>query len=193
MNYKVTTRRDPRCMRSLALAFIVAGVSTLAWSDAPDVPSDTPFIVLADNLDEPNGYGFCLDTAGRGQSDFMQAHSCKPAVKDDAGNPTPNDTQFTYDSDNTRVESVAFPGYCMQVLMSTYTTVLALLDCDDHPRQKFAMSSEDNTLRMMEDPTLCVAVTSETIEAGPWSRRDVVLVSCDETEDALKQWVLIAD
>lgn len=180
-------------MRFFSLICLLVGLGTSVSADAPQVPSDVPFIVLADNLDEPNGYGFCLDTAGRGLSDFVQAHSCKPPAKDGAGNPTPNDTQFMYDADNMRVESVAYPGVCMQVLMSTYTTAFALLDCDDHPRQKFVLSSEDQTLRMGEDQTMCVSVTSETIEAGPWSRRDVALTACDETEDALKQWTFVAE
>lgn len=180
-------------MRSLLLNCILAGVGTSTWADAPQVPSDAPFFVLADNLDEPNGYGFCLDTAGRGLSDFMQAHSCKPAAKDAAGKPTPNDTQFTYDAESMRVESVAYPGVCMQILVSTYTTAFALLDCDDHPRQKFVFSSEDKTLRMDEDQSMCVGVTSETVEAGPWSRRDLALAPCEDTENALKQWTYVAE
>lgn len=166
---------------------------TSAMADAPRVPSDAPFIVLADNLDEPNGYGFCIDTAGRGLSDFAQSHSCKPASKDDAGNPTPNDTQFYYDAKNMRVESVAYPGVCMQILISRYTTAFALLECSDHIRQKFVYSPEDKTLAMEEDRAMCVSVVSSTVEAGPWSRRELALTSCDETEDALKQWTYVAE
>ena len=35
--------------------------STIA---TPNVPSDAPYIVLSANHDEPNGYGFCMDTYG---------------------------------------------------------------------------------------------------------------------------------
>lgn len=50
--------------------------------------------MLSDNLDEPNGYGFCIDTYGRGQSDLLQTHSCKPhEANDDGGG---SDVRFKY-------------------------------------------------------------------------------------------------
>lgn len=180
-------------MRSFTLICALAAIGTSVWAEAPHVPSDAPYIVLADNLDEPNGYGFCLDTAGRDLSDFAQAHTCKPAVKDDAGNPKPNDTQFRYDGDTMRVESVAYPGVCVQVLMSPYMTAFGLLDCDDHPRQKFVLSPDDQTLRMGEDPSQCVSVVSVTSAAGPWSSRQLALTPCDTTEDLLKQWTFVTE
>jgi hypothetical protein len=36
---------------------ILLCATTSALASAPEVPSDAPYIVLADNLDEPNGYG----------------------------------------------------------------------------------------------------------------------------------------
>ncbi len=180
-------------MRFLPFACVFVGFVTSAVADAPNVPSDAPYIVLADNLDEPNGYGFCLDTAGRGKTDLMQTHSCKPAAEDDAGNAVIHDTQFSYDAQSQRVESVAFPGLCMQILSSTYTNVFALLDCDDHSRQRFTLVAEDGTLRLAEDPTQCISVTSQTLDAGPWSRRDLALTLCEETENALKKWTLVRE
>lgn len=46
--------------------------ATTSTITAPNVPSDAPYIVLAANHDEPNGYGFCMDTYGPGQTDLMQ-------------------------------------------------------------------------------------------------------------------------
>lgn len=92
-----------------------------------------------------------------------------------------------------RVESVAYPGVCMQVLISRYATAFTLLECSDHIRQKFVYSPEDKTLAMEEDRAMCVSVVSSTVEAGPWSRRELALTSCDETEDALKQWTYVAE
>lgn len=180
-------------MRSLPIYCVLAMIGATASAEAPQVPSDPPFIVLADNLDEPNGYGFCLDTAGRDLSDFAHTHSCKPVAQDASGNTIPNDTQFTYDPGTMRVESVAFPGVCMQVLMSNYLTAFGLLGCNDHPRQKFVLSSEDQTLRLHQDQTMCVSVAAETLEAGPWSRRDLALTPCNETEDQLKHWIFVAE
>ncbi|RVU85640.1 hypothetical protein EOL70_06720 [Leucothrix sargassi] len=166
--------------------------TTPAFADAPKVPSDKPYFALADNLDEPNGYGFCLDTAGRGKTDLLQTHTCKPASKDKEGKPTPNDTQFWYDAENKRLESVAYPGMCMQVLMSPYANVFALLECGDQPRQKFVYSSENKMLKMDEDQTKCLSVVSETQKAGPWSSRALALTACEETEDSLKQWIYVS-
>jgi len=180
-------------MKFTSVFCILLCAATSALANTPKVPSDAPYIVLADNVDEPNGYGFCLDTAGRGMSDFMQSHSCKPAAKDDAGNPTPNDTQFLFDAKNMRVESVAYPGVCMQVLISRYSTAFALLDCSEHIRQKFIYSPKDKTLVMEEDQAMCVSVVSVREAAGPWSRRELALTSCVETEDALKQWTYVAE
>lgn len=176
-------------MRSLPLICVLALSAASALAEAPEVPSNAPFLVLADNLDEPNGYGFCIDTAGRGQTDILQAHTCKPARQGRG----PHDTQFAYDAVAQRVESVAFPGQCMQVLRSPYTTVFGLLTCSDHSRQQFLLSEQDGTLRMAEDPSLCVGVTNQTVAAGPWSRRDLALTVCDDTDAAVKQWTFVAE
>ena len=178
--------------QTLAIGLLLCTI-TPVFADAPKVPSDVPYFVLSDNHDEPNGYGFCLDTAGRGKTDLLQSHTCKPASKDKEGKPTPNDTQFWYDAENKRVESVAYPGMCMQVLISPYATVFGLLDCGDQPRQKFVYSADDKMLKMEEDQTKCISVVSETIKAGPWSSRALALTSCDETEDSLKQWTYVSN
>lgn len=48
--------------------FIVASSLIVApsflFAAEPNVPTEPPYIVLSDNLDEPNGYGFCIDTYG---------------------------------------------------------------------------------------------------------------------------------
>ena len=59
----------------LSILALFVGIVSAA---EPNVPTEAPYIVLNENLDEPNGYGFCLDTYGPGQSELMQTHSCKP-------------------------------------------------------------------------------------------------------------------
>ena len=49
-----------------------------AYAAPPDVKTPTPMIYLADNLDEKDGLEWCIDTVGRGLSDRLHAHSCKP-------------------------------------------------------------------------------------------------------------------
>ncbi|GAM60755.1 hypothetical protein JCM19232_3697 [Vibrio ishigakensis] len=65
-------------------------VSCSAFASAPDLKSATPVIYLADNLEEKDNLGWCIDTDGRGFSELLQAHSCKPAAEE------PLDTQFRY-------------------------------------------------------------------------------------------------
>ena len=57
----------------LSILALFVGIVSAA---EPNVPTEAPYIVLNENLDEPNGYGFCFDTYGPGQSELMQTHSC---------------------------------------------------------------------------------------------------------------------
>ena len=160
---------------------------------APNVPSDAPYIVLSTNHDEPNGYGFCMDTYGPGQTDLMQTHSCKPAKDGAARNYEGHDTRFAYNPETQQVVSYPFEGYCMQALIASDVTVFALLECSDHTRQKFAYSQEDETFRLAEDPSRCVTVASETVPAGPWVKRPLQLETCDGIEASLKQWTVATE
>ena len=44
----------------------------------PELQTPAPVIYLADNLDEQDKLGWCIDTVGQGLSDRLHAHSCKP-------------------------------------------------------------------------------------------------------------------
>ena len=159
---------------------------------APTVPSDAPYIVLSANLDEPNGYGFCMDTYGPGQTDLLQTHSCKPAKEGAARDYAGHDTRFEYNEATQQVMSYPFEGYCMQALIASDVTVFALLECSDHPRQKFAYNANDKTMRLVQDQERCVTVASKTVPAGPWVKRPLQLESCDEVEASRKQWTIAA-
>ena len=185
-------------MRKFLILFVSAGISVSACTQAtslvetPDVPSDPPYIVLSANHDEPNGYGFCLDTYGAGQSDLMQTHTCKPAKADQPRDYSGNDTRFEYRQDTQQVRSYPFEGYCMHALIASELTVFALLECSDHPRQKFVYSTDDKTLRLAEDQSRCVTVSAETVPAGPWVKRPLSLETCDDIDASLKQWTVAA-
>ena len=158
----------------------------------PAVPSNAPYIVLSANLDEPNGYGFCMDTYGRGQTDLMQTHTCKPGKDGAERGYEGHDTRFEYNESTQQVMSYPFEGYCMQALIASEVTVFALLECSDHPRQKFAYNANEKTMRLAQDQERCVTVASETVPAGPWVKRPLQLESCDEVEASLKQWTIAA-
>ena len=145
--------------------------NSIPANTAPEVPSDAPYIVLSANLDEPNGYGFCMDTYGPGQTDLMQTHSCKPAKEGAARGYAGHDTRFEYNAQTQQVMSYPFEGYCMQAFIASDVTVFALLECSDHPRQKFAYNASDKTIRLAQDQARCVTVASKTVPAGPWVKR----------------------
>ena len=167
--------------------FFIGAVS----AKEPNVPTEAPYIVLNENLDEPNGYGFCMDTYGPGQSELMQTHSCKPkSDKDTPKNDPGHDVRFEYNAETNQISSYAFEGKCMQVLIATGKAEFALLNCSDHPHQKFVYRKTDKTIRLYKDEKFCVVVDSETQKAGPWVKRPLKLSECNETESSLKQWLV---
>ena len=159
----------------------------------PKVPTAAPYIVLNDNLDEPNGYGFCMDTYGPGQSELMQTHSCKPKTAEGTPKNDPgHDVRFAYDPTTKKISSYAFEGQCMQVLIATGRSAFGLLACSDHPHQQFVYQQSDKTIRLGADQRYCVGVDATTQLAGPWVKRALTLVECNATESALKQWRIIS-
>ena len=54
----------------------------------PKIKTPAPVIHLSNNLDEKDELGYCIDTIGRGRSDRLHLHSCKPEG---------GDVQFTLD------------------------------------------------------------------------------------------------
>jgi hypothetical protein len=81
----------------------------------------------------------------------------------------------------------------MQALIASEVTVFALLECNDHPRQKFVYDEADQTLRLDEDRDRCVIVASETVPAGPWVKRPLTLQKCEEIDASLGQWTVVAE
>jgi len=171
--------------------FLLTSVVSIVEAEAPTVPSEPPYIVLSDNLDEPNGFGFCIDTYSRGKTDLLQTHTCKPKKKERPRDYRDNDTRFFYDAETGKIASYAFSGFCMQALIANEITVFALLECNDHPRQKFVYKSGDQTLRLYEDQSRCISVSEKTQVAGPWVKRPLKLTSCEETMPQLKTWNVV--
>lgn len=180
-------------MRLTIFTATLLAAAGIANADAPQVPSDAPYIVLSENLDEPNGYGFCIDTYGPGQSDLLQTHSCKPPSEGKPRNYAGNDTRFEYNASTSQIMSYPFEGFCMQALIAKGKSEFALLECSDHPRQKFMYDAEDQTLRLHEDNEQCVVVESETVPAGPWVKRPLTLQACSEIDATLKQWTVVTE
>ena len=65
------------CIVVMTLNNRFAGITK---AEPPILQTPAPVIFLADNLDEPDHLGFCIDTVGRGKSDRIHVHSCMQFV-----------------------------------------------------------------------------------------------------------------
>lgn len=95
--------------------------------------------------------------------------------------------QFRFDQQTGQIASVAFEGLC-----ATYTATmpLELLDCGMGDVQSFTFDESAMTFSPVSDPDACLAVGSTSRSAGPFMSRDLVILRCEESAEALKAWVI---
>ena len=167
-------------VRLMILIGLACGGGMVAAAPA-EVSTPAPVIYLEDNLDEIKNLGYCLDTVGRGLSDRMHAHSCKPQG---------GDVQFIYDEDAKRIASHAFPGLCMEIGADGD---FGLLECSETPAQTVVFDSETGLLHPGAIEELCIGTGPDSRQAGPFQSRDLVVSPCSELEDELKTWVVVAE
>ena len=118
-------------MKKLILcSFLFLGFGPLMVNaEPPELQAPSPVIYLADNLDEQDKLGWCIDTLGRGFSEQLQTHSCKPLG---------GDVQFSYNQETQQIMSVEFPGKCADLNQPAAEGVsFDLLDCSGSEEQKF--------------------------------------------------------
>ena len=151
----------------------------VAYSAPPDLKTPTPVVYLADNLDEQDNLGFCIDTVGRGFSERLHAHSCKPRG---------GDVQFDYDRG--RIVSATYAGKCATLQAPAAAGVsLGLLDCSEASAgQIFDYDVDAMEFRPGADGDLCLVVGAESRTAGPFMSRSLELAPCASTDAARKQW-----
>ena len=137
-----------------------------AYSAPPDLKTPTPVVYLADNLDEQDNLGFCIDTVGRGFSERLHAHSCKPRG---------GDVQFDYD--RKRIVSATYAGKCATLQAPAAAGVsLGLLDCSEASAgQIFDYDVDAMEFRPGADRDLCLVVGAESRTAGPFMSRSLEL------------------
>lgn len=179
----------PRILRKAvgAALFLCCSLAlTIANAAAPDLKTPAPVIYLADNLDEKDKLGWCIDTLGRGFSEKLQAHSCKPQG---------GDVQFLYDEEKLHIASAEFAGKCVTLNNDpAQGATFDLLDCEsDDPTQKFIYGDETRTFHSQNHDSLCIAVGEVSRTAGPFMSRTLELVSCAETAPERLQWVIVAE
>ena len=185
-----TTLRQPGAWRATAVG-IFSGTAFLltlwalqpAYAEPPALRTPAPVIYLADNLDEKDNLGWCIDTVGRGFGERLHAHSCKPRG---------GDVQFSYDKAARRIASATFSGKCATLLAPAAAGVkLGLVDCaEDAAGQAFDHDGGAMEFRPGGDGTLCLAVGSTSRSAGPFMSRGLLLAPCASTEPRFKQWLI---
>ena len=162
-------------------AFLLVCAPLWVSAAPPALQTPAPVIYLADNLDEQDDLGFCIDTVGRGFGERLHAHSCKPRG---------GDVQFSYDEAARRVASATYSGKCATLTAPAAAGVsLGLVDCsDDSPEQRFDYDRGTLEFRPAGDEGLCLAVGSASRTAGPFMSRSLELAPCGATDARHKQW-----
>jgi len=189
--FKLTVLNAPNLTSTLVLgslaAFCLSGRlgldgSMTALAAEPDIKTPAPVIFLAHNLDEKDNLGWCIDTQGRGLSDRLLAHSCKPRG---------GDVQFLFVATSGQIRSATYDNKCAELLSDASSGVkLGLLDCDTaSPRQNFQFDAQRGEFRADEDLGLCLSVGAASRSAGPFMSRDLQLTSCAGTDESLKRWI----
>lgn len=155
----------------------------MSLADAPNIQTVGPVIHLADNLDEDAMLGWCIDTEGRGLSDQLHAHSCKP---------TGDDVLFTYAADSGMIASATYDGKCMAYnAPDNAENPFGLVDCDATDQaQMFSHDASSMEMHLAADPAQCVTVSATIDDAGPFQSRDLLLAACEDLEPSFKQWVV---
>lgn len=166
------TRFFAFCQVSLLIAY------SGAHAETPNIQAPSPLIHLADNLDEADQLGWCIDTQGRGFGEFLHAHSCKP----DGG-----DVQFSFSADTGLIRSVAYDDYCM-VYDPSQTSPLGLVICDGTHEGQVFEHNEAGEITLKSDQSLCLAVGSKSTSAGPFMSRGLDMQPCADVPDAQKLW-----
>lgn len=163
-------------MRALLISVVFA--TGAASAEEAYVQTPAPVIHLADNLDEADGLGWCIDTVGRGYAEALHAHSCKAQG---------GDVQFRFDEG--RIRSVAYEGHCVTLHPTGVESPLGLAACDSADQnQRFAFVKGQITPEAQPDH--CVSVGATSRQAGPFMSRDLLLADCATTELNLRQWVI---
>lgn len=149
----------------------------------PTIQTPNPVIYLADNLDEQDELGWCIDTQGSGFSDILHAHSCKPAG---------GDVQFYYNEETRQIFSDEYADFCMEMTGGPIQGMtLNLVQSDPNSSfQKFNYNLESGEFVPEDDNTLCLAVGATSASAGPYMSRTLSLEPTATTDESLKKWVI---
>merc|ERR1719198_424401 len=126
-----------------------------------------PKLMLVDNLDEPNNYGFCMDmTSRRGGADFttLQLQSCKPDTTNRGQVSQATDQQFYPESDQVKGYGDA-TGRCLQAKTPSTVGEFDAGTCSTTcGLQSFCFNS-DGTISLNDGNTNKCVVAGTTIDS----------------------------
>ena len=152
-------------------------------SNAPNIQSPEPIIYLADNLDEQDKLGYCIDTYGRDFNDTLHVHSCKPSGAD---------VLFYYDDATQQICSATYPGFCAAMIGGPQAGMtISLIKSDpESSEQKFIYHKDSGEFTPKDNTKLCLAAGSESDDAGPYMSRSLSLQPSESTDKKLKTWIV---
>ena len=152
-------------------------------SNPPTIQSPEPIIYLADNLDEQDKLGYCIDTDGKDFSDSLQVHSCKPKG---------DDVLFYYNEETQQISSATYPGFSAAMIGGPKIDMtISLVKSDPNSAdQKFLYDKESGEFWPKANTNLCLAAGSESNAAGPYMSRTLSLQLRESTDKSLKAWII---
>ena len=172
---------------------VIAETPVSPAANTPIIQTNPPFIILNNNLDEKDKLGWCIDTKGRGFTEELHAHSCKPTNKD-ASFVFDDDVLFRYDKASGQIRSATYANKCAQILAEGAKVDFGLLDCDgQNSNQQFEYNADTFEFHPRGKGDDCIAVGEASAAAGPYMSRALALVSCESKTPALKQWTIVSD
>ena len=158
-------------------------IEEMTNSNAPNIQTPDPIIYLADNLDEQDKLGYCIDTDGKDFSDSLQVHSCKP---------NGDDVLFYYDEETQQICSATYPGFSAAMIGGPKIgmTISLVKSEPESSEQKFIYYRESGEFRPKENTELCLAAGSDSDDAGPYMSRTLSLQPTKSTDKKLKTWII---
>ena len=153
-------------------------------ANPPIIQTPSPVIHLANNLDEQDQLGYCIDTRGKGFNEELHAHSCKPSG---------GDVQFFYNKETLQICSVGYIGFCIEMPGGASKGMsLRLVESNmSSSDQKFIYNEDSGEFVPEANLTLCLAVGETSAAAGIYMSRSLTLELSSETDVKLKQWVIL--
>ena len=163
---------------------IVTDEEVITELNVPIIQTPSPLIHLADNLDEQDILGWCIDTQGNGFNQNLHVHSCKASG---------GDVQFYYDEETNQICSVEYVGFCIEMTGGPVEGMsLSLVNSDSGSSdQKFIYYDESGEFRPEENNSLCLAAGGTSGTAGIYMFRSLTLEPVVNTDVSLKKWVIV--